>query len=492
MSYFAGIDLGTSGVKSVLFDERGKIIASAGESYELIQPRNGWAEQRPADWENAVIKTLRAVSSSVPAEEIKGVGTSGQMHGLVPLGKNGEPLCNGIIWCDQRTDKEVGEIAEVFGKENYLKETLNAPNSAFTLAKLLWIKNNRPEIFSKIDRVLLPKDYINFRLTGGYSTDKSDASGTGYFNVAERRTSEKILNAFKIPLERTADAYESPEPVGTVSRTAAEATGLSEKTVVAAGAGDQAAAALGNGILREGETSVSLGTSGVVFSATNKPKFDKNGGTHTFCHAVPSMWHIMGVTQACGLSVSWFKNNFANGRSFKELEENARNVSSDGVIYLPYLMGERTPYLDPNCRGSFTGLGASCGVFSLYRALLEGVCFSLRDCCDLIRLAGIDFSSARVCGGGAKSGLWLQILADVTGVELSVAENPESGALGVAVLGAVASGAFKDVGEAYENMGGFRASRVFVPDKSKTAEYDESFKKYKALYPAIKKALEPA
>lgn len=487
MSYFIGIDVGTSATKSVLFDETGKIIISNSSEYELIQPHNGWAQQRPNDWKNAAVETLKSIAQKVNVEEIKGIGVTGQMHGLVVLDENNDVLYDSIIWCDQRTEKEVNQIIDTIGKERYIDLTLNAPNTSFTLSKLLWLKNNEPDIFSKIRKVLLPKDYINFCLTGNFSTDVSDASGTGYFDVKNRKWSKEILATFDIDEELLPQVYESSQVIGNITEDIAMQTGLSTNTIVVAGAGDQAAAAVGNGVIKPGCTSISLGTSGVVFTVVDKPVYNKFGRTHTFCHAVKNTWHIMGVTQGCGLSVNWFRKNFAQEYSYAELDENAKEITSDGIIYLPYLMGERTPHLDPNCRGSFTGISVNHNCFNFYRAVLEGVCFSLKDCCEVICESGIDLNTIKVGGGGAKSRLWLQILADITTNNLYSSQCVESGALGVAVLASVGSGYYNSINEASVKM---TACDLTVTEfnAEKIDYYNSIFKIYKSLYRAIKSA----
>lgn len=485
MKYFVGIDVGTSGTKSVAFDENGKIITDAYADYELIQPKNGWAEQRPNDWKNAAFETLRQITSKVDANDIMGIGVSGQMHGLVLLDEKNEPLCNSIIWCDQRTANETKLIDEVIGREKYISLTLNAPNTAFTLSKLLWVKQNMPEIYSKIHKVLLPKDYINFCLTGEFATDVSDAGGTGCFDVTQRKWSYEIIDAFGIDTNIFAPITESCQVVGRVNAEASEATGLSEKTVVVGGAGDQAAAALGNGIIQPGDMSVSLGTSGVVFSAIEKPAYDKLGRVHTFCHAVPGMWHIMGVTQGCGLSVNWYRNNFAKEFSYPQLDEQAEKVTSKGVLYLPYLMGERTPHNDPDCRGAFVGLCASHTGANIYRAVIEGVCSSLNDCYTIMKSIGLKPNNISVAGGGAKSKLWLQILADVFQHDISKNENSESGARGVAMLAAVGSGFYDDISCANSKMNTSNLSKVKY-DESKNQYYTSLYSLYTKLYNCLK------
>lgn len=484
MSYFIGIDVGTSATKSVLFDETGKIIFSNSSEYELIQPQNGWVQQRPNDWKNATVETLKSIAQKVSVDEIKGIGVSGQMHGLVVLDENNNVLYDSIIWCDQRTEKEVNQIIDTIGKERYIDLTLNAPNTSFTLSKLLWLKNNEPDIFKKTRKILLPKDYINFCLTGVFSTDVSDASGTGYFDVKGRCWSEEILNAFDINEKLLPQVYESIQVVGNITENIALQTGLSTNTIVVAGAGDQAAAAVGNGVIKPGCTSISLGTSGVVFTALEKPNHDKQGRTHTFCHAKPNMWHIMSVTQGCGLSVDWFKQTFAKDLTYEQLDKNAVDVSADGIIYLPYLMGERTPHLDSNCRASFTGVCVNHNVYNFYRAVLEGVCFSFKDCINVFGDNNISTEIIKVCGGGAKSKLWLKILSDVLQKNIYTSDDVESGALGVAILAAVGYGFYSDISQAYEKMSDSILTKVKFSEDN-VEYYDTTYEIYKKLYKAI-------
>ena len=484
MNYCIGIDVGTSGTKAVLFDEHGEIVATAYREYPLYQPENGWAEQNAEDWRDASFAVIREIAEKVPPESVRGIGVSGQMHGLVLLGEDDRPLCPSLIWCDQRTEAQVKEICDKIGKNKYIELTYNAPNTSFTLSKLLWIRENHPEIYRKAKKILLPKDYIDFCLTGHFVTDVSDAGGTGYFSVKNRTWCEELLEAFDIDPALLPELHESCDNVGCLTKEAAETVGLTTSTVVAAGAGDQAAAALGNAVLREGDMSVSMGTSGVVFAAVERPIHDKDGRIHTFCHAVPGLYHVMGVTQACGLSVSWFKHTFAPQLSYRELDEAAGQVGSDGIVFLPYLMGERTPHLDAACRGSFTGLSAGHTLANCYRAVLEGVCFSLKDCYELIRELGLESKNIGVCGGGANSPLWLGMLADILGRDLVKNENSESGARGVAVLAAAASGLYADVRIASGAM--TPASLVSVPcDIGKTGDYNRIYDIYRRLYKGI-------
>lgn len=490
MKYFIGVDLGTSCVKAILFSQNGEIIKKSSYSYPLYQPNNGWAEQDPQDWKNGTFTVIKEIAKSVESDDILAIGVSGQMHGLVALDKNGKTLGNSIIWCDGRTKAEVDLIEKVIGKQNYIESTLNAPNASFTLSKLLWLKNNEPIIYNNIYKVLLPKDYINYELTGNFSTDVSDASGTGYFDVKNRNWNYGILEKFDINPSVLPDIFESCQPVGTVKKAVANELGLSTNTVVAAGAGDQAACALGNGVLKENMSSISLGTSGVVFTALDKPYYEKRGSVHTFCHAVPNMWHVMGVTQACGLSVSWFKDNFAKNYSFDELNSMSEKADTTNLIYLPYLMGERTPHLDMECRGSFTGLSANHNVFSLYKALLEGVCFSLKDCMQIIEEFGIKVDNLCVSGGGVKSQLWLSILSNTLDKSLSTIKNPESGALGSAILASVSCGCFENVELAYRNMSSDDEGSIVNPNSNTEykKELNNKYSIYKKLYGAIKSA----
>ena len=470
MSYFIGIDVGTSATKSVLFDETGKIVFSNSSEYELIQPHNGWAQQRPNDWKNATLKTLKSIAQKVNSDEIKGI---------VVLDKNNDVLYDSIIWCDQRTEKEVIQIIDTIGKERYIDLTLNAPNTSFTLSKLLWLKNNEPDIFSKIRKVLLPKDYINFCLTGNFSTDVSDASGTGYFDVKNRKWSKEILAAFNIGKELLPQVYESSQVVGNITEDIAMQIGLSTNTIVVAGAGDQAAAAVGNGVVKPGCTSISLGTSGVVFTAVDKPVYDKFGRTHTFCHAVEDMWHIMGVTQGCGLSVNWFRKNFAQAYSYAELDENAKEITSDGIIYLP-------PQAASGPERSSWRLRTR---YKVYTPVLEGVCFTLKDKSEVICKSSIDLNMVKVAKKKKKSRLWLQILADITTNNLYSSQYVESGALGVAILASVGSGFYNSVTEASEKMTVCDLT-VTEFNAEKIDYYNSIYKTYKNLYCAIKSAQE--
>lgn len=475
MKYVIGADIGTSGTKAVLYDQKLNLICEASKDYPLYQPHNGWAMQNPKDWAEAVFTTIKQISKDNQDKDILGIGLSGQMHGLVLLDTDNNPLMDSIIWCDTRADKECNEILNTM--PDYPKYTLNPPIVGFTLPKLLWVKNNLPDIYSKINKILLPKDYVNFCLTGEYSTDVTDASGTGYFDVAKRCWSKEVLNAFGIKEEWLPKVFESQEVVGTLTQKVCKELELKQNVVVVAGAGDQAAAGLGNEILFNGDYSISLGSSGVVFTATNTPTQDKLGRVHTFCHAVPNMWHIMGVTQGAGLSVKWFKDNFAKDVSYKSLDKSAENlpIGSNGLIFLPYLMGERTPHLDSTIRGAFIGLSAKNNLFDMYKSVIEGVNFSLRDCAEIMKNMGIIPRKIIVGGGGAKSEIWLNMLADILGENLCKCANSESGTKGVATLALVGSKTYLDIKTAIENFDK-------QPEKEFTVNQN-NYQKYSKLYP---------
>ncbi|HEY1406112.1 MAG TPA: xylulokinase, partial [Spirochaetota bacterium] len=409
MSYLLGVDIGTSGTKTVIFDEKGKTIASSVCEYPLYQPKPGWAEQEPDDWWNATVDSIKDVlgKSKITSSEIKGIGLSGQMHGLVLLDKNNHVLRKSIIWCDQRTAAECDEITARVGKKRLIEITANPALTGFTASKLLWVRNNEPALYDKTAHVLLPKDYVRFRLTGEFATEVSDASGMQFIDIAKRDWSPEILEKLSIDRALLPSVHESYLVTGKVHREAAALTGLTEGTAVVGGGGDQAAGAVGNGIVREGVVSSTIGTSGVVFAHTDRVTIDPEGRVHTFCHAVPGAWHVMGVTQGAGLSLQWFRNQFCElemaEASDKKIDPYrlmdglaaSRSAGCDGLLYLPYLMGERTPHLDPDARGVFFGLSARHTRGDMLRSVMEGVSHSLLDCMEIIRGMGIPVTEVR-------------------------------------------------------------------------------------------------
>lgn len=498
MAYLLGIDIGTSGTKTVLFDKNGATIASSTYEYPLYQPNIGWAEQDPGDWWKATCETIKAVlsKSGVNPGDIKGVGLSGQMHGLVLLDAEGNVLRRSIIWCDQRTEPECGQITDLIGRERLIQITANPALTGFTASKILWVKNNEPDIFNKTAKILLPKDFIRFRLTGEYATEVSDASGMQLMDIPKRTWSAEVLDKLGIKRNQLGEMYESQEITGRVNHAGAGQTGLPEGTPVVGGAGDQAAGAVGNGIVRPGVVSSTIGTSGVVFAYSDKISIDPAGRVHTFCHAVPNTWHVMGVTQSAGLSLKWFRDNFCiEEKRVAELMEvdpyilmdkEAEKVAPgcNGLIYLPYLMGERSPHLDAAAKGVFFGLSAKHEKRDMLRAVMEGVVFSLRDCFEIIRGMGVEINEVRASGGGGKSPFWRQMQADVFDAGVTTIHSSEGPALGVALLAGVGTGMYPSVAAACDAA--IRVRSRQEPDKEKHGEYMKYYGIYRRLYNSLK------
>ena len=486
MEYLIGIDIGTSGTKTVLFDTEGNVVSSKTVEYPVYQPQNGWAEQDPNDWWKATAETLKSVSANVDPADIKGIGLSGQMHGLVMLDENNNIIRPSIIWCDQRTAAECEQIEEMVGHDKLIEITANPALTGFTASKIMWVKKNEPENFKKCRHILLPKDYIRFKLTGEYATDVSDASGMQLIDVKNRCWSDEILSILGIDRSMLAKMYESCEISGRITETAAEQTGLKAGIPVAAGAGDNAAGAVGMGVVNENKAFVTIGTSGVLFVHTNTPVIDKKGRVHTFCCAVPGKWHVMGVTQAAGLSLNWFRNNFCRDLSYKQLDELAEKIpiGSDRLIYLPYLMGERTPHLDADARGVFFGLSAMHTVSNMARAIMEGVTFSLRDCLDVLNEMNVHADNIMACGGGGTSKLWRQMLADNFECNVKTITSQEGAALGAAILGGVCAGVYENVEKACAEI--IKEKETQTPNKDNFVTYRKYYEIYKNLYICLK------
>lgn len=490
MEYLIGIDVGTSATKTVLFDRKGNIIASASKEYPMYQPHNGWAEQKPEDWRDAVLETVADVvaQSGAAKEAIKGIGISGQMHGLVMLDEAGEVIRPSIIWCDQRTGAEVEEMLQIMPRERWIEITANPPLTGWTAAKILWVRNHEPENYKRCRHILLPKDYIRYILTGEFATEVSDASGMQLLDVPNRCWSSEVLEKLKIDRGLLGKVYESCEVTGTVLPEIAEKTGLSTETKVVGGAGDNAAAAVGTGVVKDGTAFTTIGTSGVVFAHSSRITIDGKGRVHTCCAAVPGTWHVMGVTQAAGLSLKWFKDNFCQDYMGEATVQGVdvydlinRDIDkipagSDKLIYLPYLMGERTPHLDPDCRGVFFGLSAIHTKAHMLRAVMEGVSYSLSDCNDILREMGIGVEEMMACGGGGKSPVWRQMLSDMYGCTVKTVRQTEGPALGVAILAGVGCGLYESVEAACGEL--ISGDKITEPVK----ERQELYGKYHALY----------
>ncbi len=503
MNYLIGIDVGTSATKTVLFDENGTVVAERAYEYPMYTPQNGWAEQDPEDWRKASLETVAAVvkealdSGKVSnAADIKGIGISGQMHGLVMLDENGEVIRNSIIWCDQRTGKEVEEMLGIMPREKWIEITANPPLTGWTAAKILWVRNNEPDNYKRCRHILLPKDYIRYILTGEFATEVSDASGMQLMDVSKRDWSQEVLDKLSIDRSLLGKMYESCEVTGTLTPKIADKLGLTTDTVVVGGAGDNAAAAVGTGVVREGTAFTTIGTSGVVFAHTDKVSIDPKGRVHTCCCAVPRAWHIMGVTQAAGFSLKWFRDNFC--QSYIE-EAKVKGcdpydlinadietvpVGSDRLIYLPYLNGERTPHLDDKARGVFFGLSGIHTAKHLLRAVMEGVSYSLCDCNDILGEMGIKVKEMMACGGGGKSKIWRQMLADLYDCKVATINQEQGPALGVAILAGVGAGVYKSVPEACDRL--ITKAKETGPDAENAQKYAKFHKLYQKLYKDLK------
>jgi xylulokinase len=489
-----GIDIGTGGTRVVLLDGDGSLVSSATAAHApFASPHAGWAEQDPRDWWAAVCGAVPEclARGKSAGEEISGIGLTGQMHGLVLLDRGGSVLRPSIIWCDQRTELECREITEAIGGARLIELTANPALTNFTLPKIWWVQKHEPEIWARAATILLPKDYIRLRLSGSRATDVADASGTLLFDVANRQWSRAMMEASRLNLDQLPRVFESCEISGHVSEEGARATGLRAGIPIVAGAGDQAAGAVGAGIVRPGAVSATIGTSGVVFAATAKPVRDPAGRIHTFCHAVPQRWHVMGVTQAAGYSLRWFRDQFgASGDVAQDayerlmMEASAVPAGSDGLLWAPYLMGERTPFLDPDARGALVGISAAHTRAHVIRAILEGVAFSLRDTLTIFAELKIPVESIRLGGGGARGALWRQIQADVYGMPVGLLEVEEGPAYGAALLAGVGVGNWTSVEKACDAS--VRVSQRIEPDAQHVALMNRQYGAYRKLYPALR------
>ncbi len=498
MQYVLGIDLGTSGTKTVLFDKHGKKIASDTVEYGLIQPQNGWAEQNPNDWWQAAVQTIAQVlkKSNVNPKDIKGLGISGQMHGLVMLDENNDVLRNAILWCDGRTGEECKEITEKIGEEKLIEISANPALTGFTAGKILWVKKHEPQIYAKCRKILLPKDYIRFKLTGIYGQDVSDASGTNLFDVKKREWSLEILQKLGIDKSLLPDCKESVDVAGNITKEASDLTKLSQSTIVCFGAGDNASAAIGTGVIKTGRAFTTIGTSGVIFAHSNSPQIDIKGRVHTFCSAVPGAYTVMSCTLAAGMSLKWFRDNFCSSEvelseflkkdSYQIIDEGVDKIpiGADKLIFLPYIMGERSPILDEKARGVFFGLSAIHTKYHMLRAIMEGVAYSQKQNFDLMCEMKINFDTMYACGGGGKSKIWRSMLADLYNADVLTLQNDEGPALGVAILAAVASGVYSDIDSACEEM--ITVKSCINPNKENTGKYESYYKIYKGLYENLK------
>ncbi len=488
-----GLDIGTGGSRALLIDAQGKQIAAVTAPHEdMRMERPMWAEQRPENWWDAAQSAIRGVlaEAGIAGADVRGVGLSGQMHGLVILDRANAVIRPSLIWCDQRSQAQVDFIHAKIGREQVVAAIANPVLTGFTLPKLLWVRDHEPQHFERVRKLLLPKDYVRFQLTGEFATEVSDASGTALLDVLHRRWSTAMTDGLGLDRDILPRVYESSEITGAISPAAAALTGLAAGTPVVGGGGDQAAGAVGNGIVEHGIVSCTLGTSGVVFAHMDNVAYDPQGRVHTFCHAVRGKWHVMGVTQGAGLSLQWLRNQLAPDATYDQLTAEAATApaGSQGLFWLPYLMGERTPHLDALARGGWIGLTARHTRADLIRAVIEGVSYSQKDCLDIIEELGVAVASVRASGGGARSPFWRQILADVFGKRVASLESQEGSAYGAALLAAVGTGEFASVPEICRAV--IRERESLTPRPREAALYIEAHKIYRALYPALRNIYE--
>lgn len=483
MKYYIGADLGTSSLKLILCDGAGKIYATATENYGVSYPHPSWSEQNPTDWWEAFKKGINALTSGVRCDDIHGIAVAGQMHGLVILDGDNNVIRPVILWNDSRTENETEYLNTVIGKERLSALTANIAFAGFTAPKLLWLKENEPENFKKIDKIMLPKDYINYRLTGVHACDYSDAAGMLLLDVENKRWSAQMLDICGISERQMPVLFESYEKIGTLLPNIAEELGLNAGITVAAGAGDNAGAAIGTGAIGSGKCNISLGTSGTVFITSNRFGIDKNNSLHCFCHA-DGGYHLMGCMLSAASCNKWFSEQILKEQDYGALQSEISEdmLGSGGVYFLPYLMGERCPINDINASGTFIGLRPSTTRADMILAVLEGVCFAIRDNVEVAKSLGIEIKESTVCGGGAKSRLWLKILASVLNIKLYTLVSEEGPALGAARLCAVADGEYGSLTECVKQ----NIKEIFEPDATLSARYEEKYKKYKKIYPSMK------
>ena len=488
-TYFLGLDISTTSSKALLIDEKGEVVSVASSPHTLQTPKPLWSEQNPNQWWDAVSASIRSVieKAKIGGDQVTAIGLTGQMHGLVLLDESGEVLRPAILWNDQRTQAQCDEIHQRFGKDHFIQITGNVALTGFTAPKILWVQQNEPEVYAKARHILLPKDYVRFKLTGEYALDKADGAGTVLFDLKSRTWSAEILEKLNINPAWMPRTFEGPDFTGHVTSQAAKATGLIAGIPVAAGGGDQAAQAVGVGAVEPGVVALTVGTSGVVFAPTPSALVEPEGRLHSFCHALPGMWHFMGVMLSAAGSLQWYRDALAPNLAFDDLLNEAELVpaGSDDLQFLPYLSGERTPYPDPLARGAFIGLTIRHGRGHMTRSILEGVSFGLKDSFTLIQNAGLgEIKQVRASGGGTKSKLWRQILASVLGAELVTVNTTEGAAYGAALLAGVGAGVWTDVPSACKEA--IKITGKTIPDPAQVETYHKSYQLYRDLYPVLK------
>jgi len=481
--FYIGVDLGTSAVKILMMDEKGECTYSTSVEYPIFFPQKGWSEQNPTDWYDAVINGIKAVVKNNDKTKVAGISFGGQMHGLVTLDKDDNVIRPAILWNDGRSQKETEYLNNVIGKDNLSKYTANIAFAGFTAPKILWMKENEPELFARISKIMLPKDYLAYRLSGSFCTDVSDASGMLLLDVKNRCWSQDMLEICGITKDMLPRVYESYEVVGTLKKEIADELGLSENVKIIAGAGDNAAAAIGCGVIGEGGCNISLGTSGTVFISSKKFCENKNNAIHLFDHA-DGGYHLMGCMLSAASCNKWWNDEILGTTDYAKEQENITKLGENDVFFLPYLMGERSPHNDPSARAAFIGMRMDTTRFEMTQAVLEGVAFGLRDSLEAARDAGIVVNRSKVSGGGAKSRLWLNILANVMNITIDIPLVEEGPSLGGAILAMVGCGEYDSVKDACDSL--VKIEDTIIPNPEIVAKYEEAYKKWKAYYPALK------
>lgn len=486
---YAGVDLGTSSVKLLLMDEKGNIQKIVSREYPLYFPEDGWSEQNPEDWWESALDGLEELFAGCQKSEVAGISFGGQMHGLVTLDEEDNVIRRAILWNDSRADKETDYLNNVIGKDKLSEYTANIAFTGFTAPKILWMQKHEPKLWERVKKIMLPKDYLAYRMTGNFSTDYSDASGTLLLDVRNKCWSEEMLKICHVDISQLPKLYESYEVTGTLRKSVAERLGLKEGVRVTAGAGDNAAAAVGTGTFGDGKCNISVGTSGTIFISSNSFKVDENNALHSFVHA-DGKYHLMGCMLSAASCNKWWIEDILKSSSYDEVRSLVKdeNLGENNVFYLPYLMGERSPHNNPSVRALFLGMSLDTGQADMTQAVLEGVAFGLRDSLEVAGKLGIEISQSKICGGGAKSSLWKKIIASVLGLPLEVLENEQGPGAGAAILAAVGCGEYPDTDTAAREI--VKVSGVIEPDKVLVEKYNEKYHEFVKIYPAVKKLFE--
>lgn len=485
MQYYIGMDLGTSSLKLLLLSEEGEILRSASRSYPVCYPHPGWSEQNPEDWWKAFVSAVRELTAGIDPTAVRAMGAGGQMHGLVVLDEDDRVIRPTILWNDGRTEKETAYLNEVVGKNVLSAHTANIAFAGFTAPKLLWLRENEPQNFQKIRRIMLPKDYLSYRLTGVHATDYSDASGLLLLDVQHRCWSKEMLSLCGVTEEQMPRLFESYEAIGRLTAEAAAELGLSPDTIVVAGAGDNAAAAVGTATVSNGRCNISLGTSGTIFISSDTFAVDEQNALHAFCHA-DGGYHLMGCVLSAASCNKWFCEDILKTEDYaaEQAPVSTDHLGSNHVFFLPYLMGERSPINDTDARGTFVGMRADTTRANLVQAVLEGVAFAMRDSLEVARAKGLDIRQSGLCGGGAKSPLWQQIMCNVLNVEIALPQTEQGPSYGAAMLAMVGAGAYKSVKECADRF--VQIQKVITPDPQIAARYEKQYKKFQEIYPSMK------